>query len=187
MLFFPAQRHRYHRYRHFNLSSWLLPQFLPLPSLPPRPKGTRDSASIPPPFANTYPPPPIGVSLVNRDESRDSMASYAPSVASNSTDASTTYSKKARPESLLLMQPKGPIVCGIALVDFNHLVSLCILRCYNMFIFFFLISQGWAQDRVLPGRHLQKRGRRTDEDTTLLGFAGWRSFGASMCSSFIDA
>ncbi|TCD68511.1 late secretory pathway protein avl9 [Steccherinum ochraceum] len=90
------------------------------PALPPR---LRDSASIPPSSATTYPPPPIGVSLVGHDPSRDSMASYASSVASVSSESSAMYSKKARPESLLLKQTKGPIVCGLALVDFNHLVG----------------------------------------------------------------
>jgi len=43
------------------------------------------------------------------------------SVASVATSTSS-YSKKARPESLLPDAPKGPLVLGIALVDFNHQV-----------------------------------------------------------------
>ncbi|KAH9969823.1 transport protein Avl9-domain-containing protein [Russula dissimulans] len=46
---------------------------------------------------------------------RSSMASVATSTSS--------YSKKARPESLLPDAPKGPLVLGIALVDFNHQVG----------------------------------------------------------------
>lgn len=95
------------------------------PPLSTRPPPTsRDSGSLASSSANTYPPPAIGVSLVNHHhDSRDSMASYASSVASMETTASGSYSKKVRPESLLLQQTKGPLVCGIALVDFNHLVS----------------------------------------------------------------
>lgn len=40
------------------------------------------------------------------------------------TSAASTYSRKARPESMLLQPPRGPLVLGIALVDFNHLVRL---------------------------------------------------------------
>jgi hypothetical protein len=40
------------------------------------------------------------------------------------TSAASTYSRKARPESMLLQPPHGPLVLGIALVDFNHLVRL---------------------------------------------------------------
>lgn len=53
---------------------------------------------------------------------------YPPTSASDTTDvdsftsAASTYSRKARPESMLLQPPPGPLVLGIALVDFNHLV-----------------------------------------------------------------
>jgi hypothetical protein len=43
-------------------------------------------------------------------------------VASFETTTSS-YSKKARPESLLPDPPKGPLVLGVALVDFNHQVG----------------------------------------------------------------
>lgn len=56
----------------------------------------------------TYPP------SLPRDD-RASVSSFASSFASGS-------SRKARPESLLVTLPNGPIVLGIALVDFNHLV-----------------------------------------------------------------
>lgn len=53
---------------------------------------------------------------------------YPPTPSSVTTDvdsftsAASSYSKKARPESMLLQPPEGPLVLGIALVDFNHLV-----------------------------------------------------------------
>jgi hypothetical protein len=43
-------------------------------------------------------------------------------VASLATSTSS-YSKKVRPESLLIDPPKGPLILGIALVDFNHQVG----------------------------------------------------------------
>lgn len=55
---------------------------------------------------------------------------YPPTTSSDTTDAdsftsaASTYSRKARPESMLLQPPHGPLVLGIALVDFNHLVRL---------------------------------------------------------------
>lgn len=63
----------------------------------------------PPPAARmSYPPPPI-----QKPDPRESVASFA--------SGSTSYSKKARPESMLVTH-KGPLILGIALVDFNHLV-----------------------------------------------------------------
>lgn len=58
------------------------------------------------PYAVTYPPTPS-----SRATDTDSF-----------TSAASSYSKKARPESMLLQPPEGPLVLGIALVDFNHLV-----------------------------------------------------------------
>ncbi|KAF9560885.1 hypothetical protein CPC08DRAFT_459598 [Agrocybe pediades] len=54
----------------------------------------------------TYPPTPP-----NRDDTM-SISSFA-----------STSSRKARPESLLINPTKDPIVLGVALVDFNHLVG----------------------------------------------------------------
>ncbi|KAG9315875.1 transport protein Avl9-domain-containing protein [Chiua virens] len=54
---------------------------------------------------------------------------YPPTPSSGTTDvdsftsATSTYSRKVRPESMLLQPPRGPLVLGIALVDFNHLVG----------------------------------------------------------------
>jgi hypothetical protein len=63
--------------------------------------------SIHTPTATTYPPTP---------PARDDTVSI-------SSMTSTTSSRKARPESLLVNPPEGPLVLGIALVDFNHLVG----------------------------------------------------------------
>lgn len=64
------------------------------------------SPALPSPM--TYPPPPL-----QKPDPRESVASFA--------SGSTTYSKKARPESMLVRH-EGPLILGIALVDFNHLV-----------------------------------------------------------------
>lgn len=58
---------------------------------------------------NTYPP------HQPQSAGRESVTSFATSTSS--------YSKKARPESMLMTPPTGPLVLGIALVDFNHQVS----------------------------------------------------------------
>lgn len=60
----------------------------------------------PPPAVVSYPPPPLSAGM-------QSAASF---------ETSTSYSKKARPESMLVQPTKGPLVLGIALVDFNHQV-----------------------------------------------------------------
>ncbi|PSR70819.1 hypothetical protein PHLCEN_2v13260 [Hermanssonia centrifuga] len=72
---------------------------------------TRDSirASVASFVSTTsYPPPPI-----QTPDPRKSIASFA---------SGSSYSKKVRPESMLVTH-KGPLVLGIALVDFNHLVG----------------------------------------------------------------
>ncbi|OAX44321.1 hypothetical protein K503DRAFT_679112 [Rhizopogon vinicolor AM-OR11-026] len=57
------------------------------------------------------------------------VITYPPTPSSGTTDvdsftsAASSYSRKARPESMLLQPPEGPLVLGIALVDFNHLVG----------------------------------------------------------------
>ena len=63
----------------------------------------------------TYPPLPlhdIGTPRSRGDS--ESVTSFA---------SGSSYSKKARPESTLLGPHTGPLVLGIALVDFNHLVG----------------------------------------------------------------
>ena len=95
--------------------------------------------SPPPSSRMSYPPPP----LQKPDSSRESVASFA--------SGSTSYSRKARPESMLVTHP-GPLILGIALVDFNHLVrsSLSTQRyCpYN--------HPGWTQDRVCTRVYLRR-------------------------------
>ena len=59
--------------------------------------------------SHMYPPTPAGI----RGDT-ESIASFA-------TGSST--SKKAQRESILLSPPDGPLVHGIALVDFNHIVG----------------------------------------------------------------
>ena len=50
-------------------------------------------------------------------------ARFASDDTSSMISYSSTSSRKARPESSLMEPPAGPLVPGIALVDFNHLVS----------------------------------------------------------------
>lgn len=58
----------------------------------------------------TYPPMPFSLSPKGGgDYDVQSIASQS--------------SKKARPESQIIVPPSGPLILGIALVDFNHLVS----------------------------------------------------------------
>lgn len=76
--------------------------------------------------AKQVPPTPLPAALQNNvyppsSPGRSSVASFATS--------NSSYSRKARPESLLMGLPNGPLVLGIALVDFNHQV-----RCYNFVV-----------------------------------------------------
>lgn len=63
--------------------------------------------SNPVPLSPIYPPKPVQASRAS----------------TFSTASESSYSKKARPESML-PEPKGPLVLGIALVDFNHIVRM---------------------------------------------------------------
>lgn len=67
------------------------------------------------PYAVTYPPTP----------------SSGATDTDSFTSAASSYSKKARPESMLLQPPEGPLVLGIALIDFNHLVGPKIEFCHG--------------------------------------------------------
>jgi hypothetical protein len=51
---------------------------------------------------------------------RESVASFS---------SGSSYSRKERPESMLLIPPDGPLVLGIALVDFNHMARLLCTNC----------------------------------------------------------
>ncbi|KAH8979240.1 transport protein Avl9-domain-containing protein [Lactarius akahatsu] len=73
--------------------------------------------------AKPVPPTPLPAALERNayppaqpwSPGRSSVASFATSTSS--------FSRKVRPESLLIDPPKGPLILGIALVDFNHQVG----------------------------------------------------------------
>ena len=72
----------------------------------------------------TYPPTPP-----NRDDTM-SISSFA-----------STSSRKARPESLIIAPTNDPLVLGVALVDFNHLV------CFGLSISsrrLYIVPSGWT-------------------------------------------
>jgi len=70
---------------------------------------------------------------VPEDEPRETKAFTYPPTPPNKDDAvsisslASTSSRKARPESLLITPTSEPLVLGVALVDFNHLVRLILL------------------------------------------------------------
>lgn len=88
------------------------------------------------PPAVVYPPPPLSAGM-------QSDASF---------ETTTSYSKKARPESMLVQAPKGPLVLGIALVDFNHQVRQILLCCC---IWLPECGIGRATNRVFEGGYLR--------------------------------
>lgn len=61
------------------------------------------------------PPPPRPSAGIRGKSDTESVMSFG--------SEGTSYSKKARPESLLPQATQGPLVLGIALVDFDHLVG----------------------------------------------------------------
>lgn len=68
----------------------------------------------------TYPPSPPKLA-----DDAISISSFA-----------STSSRKARPESLLIRPTSDPLILGVALVDFNHLV-----RVINSFLAYFLLTK----------------------------------------------
>ena len=70
---------------------------------------------------------------VLEDETREIQNFTYPPTPPNKDDAvsisslASTSSRKARPESLLITPTSEPLVLGVALVDFNHLVRLILL------------------------------------------------------------
>lgn len=78
-------------------------------SLSPTPEQSSSSSftQVPSAMAMSYPPPPF-VTVVD------------PEIAS--TVSSLSYARKDRPESLIIDLKSGPLILGVALVDFNHLV-----------------------------------------------------------------
>jgi hypothetical protein len=84
--------------------------FSPAPAAAPSPAAFSPAgfgSPVPSAFSPTYPPRAA-------DPSRQSTLS----MLSNSTESS----RKARPESMIA-GPAGPLVLGLALVDFNHIVG----------------------------------------------------------------
>lgn len=63
-----------------------------------------------------------------KDSRNDHLPTYPPAPLHRDSTASlssftSTSSRKARPESLILPERTGPLILGIALVDFNHLAG----------------------------------------------------------------
>lgn len=74
------------------------------------------------------PPTPLTAALQNNMYPPAQIKSPGTSSVASFETTTSSYSKKARPESLLPDPPKGPLVLGVALVDFNHQVMLLELR-----------------------------------------------------------
>ncbi|KAI0916954.1 hypothetical protein AcW2_007212 [Taiwanofungus camphoratus] len=68
---------------------------------------------VPPAILSPSPPRPPSIGIRHKSDT-ESVASFG---------SGTSYVKKARPESLLPQATKGPLILGIALVDFDHLVG----------------------------------------------------------------
>lgn len=83
---------------------------------------------------------------------------YPPSPPNGDTESIASFasgsSRKARPESMLVLPGDRPVVLGIALVDFNHLVSLYFFPHISLVE----LSKGGATYRILHRRHLRRRG-----------------------------
>lgn len=74
--------------------------------------------------AKSVPPTPLTAALQNNVYPPAQIQSPGHSSVASFETTTSSYSKKARPESLLPDPPKGPLVLGVALVDFNHQVML---------------------------------------------------------------
>ncbi|KAF8524972.1 transport protein Avl9-domain-containing protein [Gautieria morchelliformis] len=76
---------------------------------------------------NTYPPHSQMIPSFHDhgyDYTNNRRATDMESLASAATGSSSgTGGRKARPESMLVEPPDGPLVLGVALVDFNHIVG----------------------------------------------------------------
>jgi hypothetical protein len=78
--------------------------------------------------AKAVPPTPLTAALRSNVYPPAQIQSPGHSSVASFETTTSSYSKKARPESLLPDPPKGPLVLGVALVDFNHQVMLLKLR-----------------------------------------------------------
>ncbi|KAI8978701.1 transport protein Avl9-domain-containing protein [Trametes punicea] len=91
----------------------------PLSSVAPSVHEAEKFVSSPPPAL----PHPPSATLPSRPSSAGVRTKSDTESVLSVGSASTSYSRKARPESLLVQPPIGALVLGIALVDFNHLVG----------------------------------------------------------------
>lgn len=105
------------------------------------------------------------MSLYNRDNHESPNTSAPPSVfeepktmsyppPAHDTESlaesfTSVSSRKARPESMLVLPPVGRLILGVALIDFNHLVRLCWCLC-----FFSNSWSGWPTDRMVERRYI---------------------------------
>jgi hypothetical protein len=133
--------------------------------------------------AKQVPPTPLPAAL--------ERSSYPPaqpwspgrsSVASLATSTSS-YSKKARPESLLIDPPKGPLILGIALVDFNHQVHSLNLGLQG--VVHNSAHVGRPANPIFRWEHL--RGRRNKQNTAFFGPSRWCTSRTSLqyCPSYM--
>lgn len=91
----------------------------PISSVAPSVMEEREKPMSPPPVLSAVASPPSTARppvVVRGKSDTDSVLSAG--------SEGTSYSKKARPESLLPQANQGPLVLGIALVDFDHLVCV---------------------------------------------------------------
>lgn len=100
--------------------------------------------------AKPVPPTPLTAALQNNVYPPAQILSPGRSSVASFETGTSSYSKKARPESLLPDQPKGPLVLGIALVDFNHQVTFLKLSQNNSNSG----PAGWPAHRVFSWKHL---------------------------------
>lgn len=100
--------------------------------------------------AKMVPPTPLTAALRNNMYPPAQVRSPGHSSVASFETGTSSYSKKARPESLLPDPSKGPLVLGIALVDFNHQVTF--LKCCQNRSNSGRV--GWPADRVFCWKHL---------------------------------
>lgn len=86
----------------------------PISSVAPSVMEEQEKPTSSPPVPSAVTSPSTARPLVHGKSDTDSVLSAG--------SEGTAYSKKARPESLLPQATQGPLVLGIALVDFDHLV-----------------------------------------------------------------
>jgi hypothetical protein len=103
------------------------------------------------------PPTPLTAALRNNVYPPAQIQSPGNSSVASFETTTSSYSKKVRPESLLPDPPKGPLVLGIALVDFNHQVMLLKLRQSHSQLMTCRLARAWS---FLLGASLKTRTKR---------------------------